>query len=247
MMRTRPSLPDIPRNNILLDFVTKQMLPGQLPGEEDLGGGATSDFDFSPLTPSDQRVAVGQQQQQEVTGATSEAVEESEEEEEEEEEFGGGEADACSLDEGLGDLSDGDLAESHQEVAADGVEEGTDPGKEFCSEGNAFEVVVSEKETCARTFIVEDEVTKMEDSLEEAPPLPEAEPPGSNGKEKERKPSRIPKMIHSGGLQRNSDINQEPEKGSKEADGATEKSPDGRERTFSPERRPSRISFETML
>ena len=243
MMRTRPSLPDIPRNNILLDFVTKQMLPGQLPGEEDLGGGATSDFDFSPLTPSDQRVAVGQQQQQEVTAATSEVVEESEEEEE----YGGGEADACSLDEGLGDLSDGDLPENHQEVAADVVEEGADPGKDGSSEGNVFEVVASEKETVERIFIVEDEITKMEDSLEEAPPLPEAEPPGTNGKEKERKPSRIPKMIHSGGLQRNSDINQEPEKGSKEADGATEKSQDGRERTFSPERRPSRISFETML
>merc|ERR550525_679451 len=66
MMRTRPSLPDIPRNNVLLDFVAKEMLPGKAKQElgEDLEAldGDTSDFDFSPLTPSDQRIAVGHNQ-----------------------------------------------------------------------------------------------------------------------------------------------------------------------------------------
>ena len=66
MMRTRPSLPDIPRNNVLLDFVAKEMLPGK--AKQELGrdlealDGDTSDFDFSPLTPSDQRIAVGHNQ-----------------------------------------------------------------------------------------------------------------------------------------------------------------------------------------
>merc|ERR1719319_890270 len=57
MMRTRPSLPDIPRTNVLLDFVTSEMLPGTETGAA-RADGDTSDFDFSPLTPSDQRVAV---------------------------------------------------------------------------------------------------------------------------------------------------------------------------------------------
>merc|ERR550525_1914398 len=66
VMRTRPSLPDIPRNNVLLDFVSKEMLPGKakegLRDQVQVQEGDTSDFDFSPLTPSDQRIAVGQHQ-----------------------------------------------------------------------------------------------------------------------------------------------------------------------------------------
>jgi hypothetical protein len=63
-------------------------------------------------------------------------------------------------------------------------------------------------------------------------------------KDRERKPSRIPRMIQSvpKGLDSIPDL-EGPEKGSREAEAAVKE----RERAFSPERRPSRISFETML
>ena len=223
MMRTRPSLPDIPRNNVLLDFVTKEMLPG---GEQEgRESGETSDFDFSPLTPSDQRVAVG-------------AEEEEEQEEEDDEQYGGGEGDACSLDEGLGDLSDSDMAECSVKEAV--IRESAcdkDPVEVMRPES---EQIVSGHNELSSSFV--------EKSGEFVPPLPEADPPSANVEEKERKPSRIPKLIQNIGSLKNEETNQEgePEKGSREADGITEK-PQDKERAFSPERRPSRISFETML
>merc|ERR1712192_79964 len=79
----------------------------------------------------------------------------------------------------------------------------------------------------------------------DAPPLPEVEPPPRNPVE--RKPSRIPKKIQNGSPSKNSETAVEAEKGSKEAaEGRMEKA-DLKDRAFSPERRPSRISFETML
>jgi len=68
----------------------------------------------------------------------------------------------------------------------------------------------------------------------------------------ERKPSRIPKKIQNGSPSKNCETAigthaVEAKKGSKEAaEGRMEKG-DLKDRAFSPERRPSRISFETML
>ena len=228
MMRTRPSLPDIPRTNVLLDFVTSEMLPGTEAGAAGMEGD-TSDFDFSPLTPSDQRVAVGEQESN--SNLPTCDHEEEEEEEDGEVEYGGGEGDACSLDEGLGDLSDSD--------AADG------PLKES--------VVIMQREPSLESVITLEQTSlvskeDVQNVPEEAPPLPQAPPPVSE--EKERKASRIPRMIQCPNQQKPTEASPEfvaPEKGSAEAEGVTEKSQEVKERAFSPERRPSRISFETML
>merc|ERR1719403_577033 len=117
VMRTRPSLPDIPRNNVLLDFVAKEMLPGK--AKEGLGDqvhvqeGDTSDFDFSPLTPSDQRIAVGQHQDTEadLQDQGEEGGDKHRQDEEGEDVDEGGE-DVCSLDEGLGGISDSEVVDS---------------------------------------------------------------------------------------------------------------------------------------
>jgi len=226
MMRTRPSLPDIPRTNVLLDFVTSEMLPGTETGAA-RADGDTSDFDFSPLTPSDQRVAVGEQE----SNSNVSTGDHEEEEEEGEDEYGGGEGDACSLDEGLGDLSDSDVADG--------------PLKDS--------VIIMRRELSLESVVLLEEtslVSKEDAQIEkeEAPPLPQAPPPVSE--EKERKASRIPRMIQCSNQQKNTGTSNEfvePEKGSTEAEGTAEKSQEVKDRAFSPERRPSRISFETML
>merc|ERR1712181_161672 len=84
---------------------------------------------------------------------------------------------------------------------------------------------------------------------EDAPPLPEVEPPRNPV---ERKPSRIPKKIQNGSPSKNCETATgtqavEAEKGSKEAAEGRMENADLKDRAFSPERRPSRISFETML
>merc|ERR1712001_820991 len=115
MMRTRPSLPDIPRNNVLLDFVAKEMLPGK--ANQELGGkveteeGETSDFDFSPLTPSDQRIAVGHPQNTEEALLNQGGEGQDERKKGDGEDTGEGDGDVCSLDEGLGGISDSDIAD----------------------------------------------------------------------------------------------------------------------------------------
>ena len=246
MMRTRPSLPDIPRNNVLLDFVAKEMLPGK--AKQELGGdlealdGDTSDFDFSPLTPSDQRIAVGHNQTNEEAcleskGEKGEDLCKQDDEEENVEGYG----DVCSLDEGLGGLSDTDIADgSTKETTIIG-------GGQLSSQENncGDDVKVDAANTTTDQIAEEAEQSFSLGSEDEgdAPPLPEVEPPRNPV---ERKPSRIPKKIQNGSPSKNCETI-EAEKGSKEAEGRMEKGEGLKDRAFSPERRPSRISFETML
>ena len=195
MMRTRPSLPDIPRNNVLLDFVAKEMLPGkqELGGDLEALDGDTSDFDFSPLTPSDQRIAVGHNQTNEDPflenkGEKGEDLCKQDDEEENVEGYG----DVCSLDEGLGGLSDTDIADgSTKETTIIGG------GQLSSQENNCSDDV---KVDAANTTDQIAEEAEQSFSLgsedeEDAPPLPEVEPPRQPV---ERKPSRIPKKIQNG-------------------------------------------------
>ena len=245
MMRTRPSLPDIPRNNVLLDFVAKEMLPGKSNQEvgdkrAEMEEGDTSDFDFSPLTPSDQRIAVGHHQN------TEEALSDQSgpgRDERKNEDIGEGDGDVCSLDEGLGGISDSDIADSStkETTVADGLLSG---GEKDCGD------VVKPEAASTTDQITEEAAEESFSSGSEdggdAPPLPEIDPPRNPV---ERKPSRIPKMIQNGSPAKNCENSTqaiEAEKGSKEAEGRMEKG-DLKDRAFSPERRPSRISFETML
>merc|ERR1712012_1164588 len=75
--------------------------------------GDTSDFDLSPLTPSDQRIAVGQHQDTEadLQDQGEEGGDKHRQDEEGEDVDEGGE-DVCSLDEGLGGISDSEVVDS---------------------------------------------------------------------------------------------------------------------------------------
>ena len=259
MMRTRPSLPDIPRNNVLLDFVAKEMLPGKSKSQE-LGTGKvetreegdTSDFDFSPLTPSDQRITVGHHQNTEEAllnqGDENEREkgegEEDSDEDDGEEDNGEGDGDVCSLDEGLGGISDSDIADVSTKETGNGLL--SSGGENNCNgdgvkaeePASYTEDQMTEEATAEQSFS-----SGSEDGVDEPPPLPKIEPP--RNPELERKPSRIPKKIQHGSPAKSCET--EAEKGSKEAEGEMEKGDNLKERAFSPERRPSRISFETML
>jgi len=248
MMRTRPSLPDIPRNNVLLDFVAKEMLPGK--SNQELGGnnlathqdGDTSDFDFSPLTPSDQRIAVGHHQNTEESNQGG-GQGHNELKKGANEDSGEGDGDVCSLDEGLGGISDSDVADGSTKETTVLGEPLLSSGENDCGDGlkvkPASEDQITEEAAAEQSF----SSSGSEDGGD-APPLPEVEPPRNPV---ERKPSRIPKKIQNGSPSKNSETAVEAEKGSKEAaEGRMEKG-DLKDRAFSPERRPSRISFETML
>jgi len=152
-MRFRPSLPDIPRNNILLSFVNKEMLPGS---SDEGREGETSDFDFSPLTPSGQRVSVGSSS---VASILKEKTEKSEEDNRHRENRpGADDGDSCSLDEGLGDLSEGEqvdcpmkevkevLEKESKEI--DDLEQFTDKEKEYklFETLDAEEIIICEEE-----------------------------------------------------------------------------------------------------
>merc|ERR1719209_1975233 len=248
VMRTRPSLPDIPRNNVLLNFVSKEMLPGK--AKEGLGDqvqgqqeGETSDFDFSPLTPSDQRIAVGHHQNTEVALSNQAGPVQDERRNGDDEDSGEGDGDACSLDEGLGGISDSEIADgSTKETTV--VGELLSSGENDCGDGVKAESASTDQIT---EEAAEQSFSSGSEDGGDAPPLPEVEPPRNNPVE--RKPSRIPKMIQNGSPSKNSETATqviEAEKGSKEAEGRMEKG-DLKDRAFSPERRPSRISFETML
>jgi len=250
MMRTRPSLPDIPRNNVLLDFVAKEMLPGK--SKQELGGnnpgtqdGDTSDFDFSPLTPSDQRIAVGHHQNTEEALSNQGGGQQGQEElkKGDNEDSGEGDGDVCSLDEGLGGISDSDIADGSTKETTVVGELLLSSGENDCGDDvkaePASEDQITEEAAAEQSF----SSCGSEDGGD-APPLPQVEPPRNPV---ERKPSRIPKMIQNGSPSKNCETaTTEAEKGSKEAEGRMEKG-DLKDRAFSPERRPSRISFETML
>lgn len=319
MTRFRPSLPDIPRNNILLNFVNKEMLPGAR-GDE-VHEGDTSDFDFSPLTPSGQRATVGSA----VVPVTKEEKSEKKSEENDrlqEQRIEDNEGDACSLDEGLGDLSDGEptecptktnLEESEKiDVAEKDLEHFTVREKEYQQydtlEKDSEEVAICEvgcnkvdtiekesredleKESEGHFITIEKEIKtlstldkqsqqltlhekeseeitleKVATTLEkvattfvvkseEAPPLPEVDPPNINqtsAEEKARRPSRIPKMIRSSSpvniVSNQEEQEKETDNDEKILKEENQKEKEERERAFSPERRPSRISFETPL
>merc|ERR1712013_783936 len=89
---------------------SKEMLPGK--AKEGLGDqvqvqeGETSDFDFSPLTPSDQRIAVGQHQDTEAD--PQDQGEEGGDKHRQDEE---GE-DVDEGDEGVGGISDSEVVDS---------------------------------------------------------------------------------------------------------------------------------------
>ena len=248
MMRTRPSLPDIPRNNVLLDFVAKEMLPGK--SNQELGAGKvetqegdTSDFDFSPLTPSDQRIAVGHHQNTEEALLNQGGPVRDDRKNGEDEDSGEGEVDACSLDEGLGGISDSDIADSSTKETT-GVSGPLSSRENDCGDGVKAEPGSPDQIT--EEAAVEQSFSSGSEDGGDAPPLPEVEPPRNPV---ERKPSRIPKKIQNGSPSKSCEPATqviEAEKGSKEAEGKMEKG-DLKDRAFSPERRPSRISFETML
>ena len=250
MMRTRPSLPDIPRNNVLLDFVAKEMLPGK--SKQELGGnnpgtqdGDTSDFDFSPLTPSDQRIAVGHHQNTEEALSNQEGGQQGQDEPKkgDNEDSGEGDGDVCSLDEGLGGISDSDIADGSTKETTVVGEPLLSSGENDCDDGVKAEA--SSEDQITEEAAVEQSFSSCgSEDGGDAPPLPLVEPPRNPV---ERKPSRIPKMIQNGSPSKNCEtVTTEAEKGSKEAEGRMEKG-DLKDRAFSPERRPSRISFETML
>ena len=250
-MRTRPSLPDIPRNNVLLDFVAKEMLPGK--AKEGLGDqvqvqeGDTSDFDFSPLTPSDQRIAVGQHQDTEadLQDQGEEGGDKHRQDEEGEDVDEGGE-DVCSLDEGLGGISDSEVVDSTtKEITV--VGDVVSSGEKDCGDDCIKTDPLSSDPIAKEPDDAEQSVSRGSEEENAPPPLPREDPPRNP---MERKPSRIPKMIHHSSPTKSSEAEiMETEKGSKEAEeGRMEKGDhDPKERAFSPERRPSRISFETML
>merc|ERR550534_3219607 len=253
VMRTRPSLPDIPRTNVLLDFVSKEMLPGK--AKEGLGDqvqgqqeGETSDFDFSPLTPSDQRIAVGQHQDTEadLQDQGEEGGDKHRQDEEGEDVDEGGE-DVCSLDEGLGGISDSEVVDSTtKEITA--VGDVVSSGEKDCGDDDCIKTDPLSSDPIAKEADdAEESISRGSEEENAPPPLPRDDPPRNP---MERKPSRIPKMIHHSSLTKSSEAEiLEAEKGSKEAEeGRMEKGEnDPKERAFSPERRPSRISFETML
>merc|ERR550525_1262437 len=251
VMRTRPSLPDIPRNNVLLDFVAKEMLPGK--AKEGLGDqvqvqeGDTSDFDFSPLTPSDQRIAVGQHQDKEadLQDQGKEGGDKHRQDEEGEDVDEGGE-DVCSLDEGLGGISDSEVVDStSKEITV--VGDVVSSGEKDCGDDCIKTDPLSSDPIAKETDDAEQSVSRGSEEENAPPSLPREDPPRNP---MERKPSRIPKMIHQSSPTKSSEAEiLDAEKGSKEAEeGRMEKGEnDPKERAFSPERRPSRISFETML
>merc|ERR1719365_302177 len=177
MMRTRPSLPDIPRNNVLLDFVAKEMLPGK--SNQELGSGKvetqegdTSDFDFSPLTPSDQRIAVGHHQNTEEALLNQGGPVRDDRKNGDNEDSGEGEVDVCSLDEGLGGISDSDIADIATKETT-GVSGPLSSLENDCGDGVKAEPGSPDQITEA----VEQSFSSGSEDGGDAPPLPQVEPP----------------------------------------------------------------------
>merc|ERR1719403_395692 len=219
VMRTRPSLPDIPRNNVLLDFVSKEMLPGKT--KEGLGDqvqvqeGDTSDFDFSPLTPSDQRIVVCQHQDTEadLQGQGEEGGDKHRQDEEGEDVDEGGE-DVCSLDEGLGGISDSEVVDgTTKEITV--VGDVVSSGEKDCGDDCIKTDPLSSDPIAKEADHAEQSISRGSEEENAPPPLPREDPPRNP---MERKPSRIPKMIHHSSPTKSSEAEQlDAEKGSKEA------------------------------
>merc|ERR1712004_878872 len=152
-----------------------------------------------------------------------------------------------SLNEGLGGISDSEVVDSTTKeitVVGDVVSSGEKDCGDDCIKTDPLSSDQIAKETDDAEQI---SISRGREEENAPPPLPRDDPPRNP---MERKPSRIPKMIHQSSPTKSSEtVILEAEKGSKEAEeGRMEKGEnDPKERAFSPERRPSRISFETML